>query len=518
MSSLPDMSFPPGPAAAADAATPERLDVLFVTADQWRGDTLPGEGRWPLPTPHLDALARDGLRFRRHFTQAHPCGPARAGLHTGLYPHKHRSILNGTPLDARHRTVFSEMRRAGYRPRLFGYTDTTADPRTLVPGDPARGDYEGVAAGLDVDTLLTERAEPWLAHLRRRGHAVPHPERGREGVFAQAPFGQPAPFGAEDSETAFLADRFIDWLGVAGPEPFFAHVSFIAPHPPFAVAEPFHGLVDPADVPLPIGWGEFARSGAQHPLVAHHHAHVDLAGFAPGLSGPAVAADERTVRRLRATYAGMVAEVDRQIGRIVAALKANARWDRTLIVLSGDHGEQLFDHGLLGKLGYFDQSARVPLILRDPRPAADGARGGTVDDFTQSIDILPTILDMAGLEPPRNVDGRSLLPFCRGERPAGWRDAAHWSCDFRDLRRRRAQDAFGLPDHLCSLHVVRTATMKYVHFAGMAPAVFDRALDPEERVNLARDPAGAAIRLEGLERLLALRLEHEDETLTGSSF
>ncbi|KTR03191.1 hypothetical protein NS365_19315 [Aureimonas ureilytica] len=486
-------------------------DILFVTADQWRADH--GPGRAPLPLPHIEALAQDGVTFERHFTQAYPCGPARAGLHTGLYPHKHRSIQNGTPLDARHPTVFSEARRAGYRPVLFGYTDTTADPRTLQPGDPACGDYEGLAPGIEADTLLTERAGPWLAHLKKRGYDVPNPERGREAIFAQRPFGAPAVFAAEDSETAFLTDRFLDWLSVTGPEPFFAHISFIAPHPPFAVAEPFHSRLDPADIALPIGWGDFERDAAQHPLIAFHQRTVDLAGFAPGLCGLAAAADERLARRLRATYAGLVAEVDHHLGRIVAALKAAGRWDRTLIVLSGDHGEQLFDHGLLGKLGYFDQSAHIPLILRDPRPEADAARGRRIRDFSQSIDILPTILDLVGVAPSPNVDGRSLLPFCRGERPENWRDAAHWSFDFRDPARGQTQNAFALPANRLSLHVVRTERFKYVHFAGLPPVLFDLVDDPLERCERSRDPAAIALKLEGMERLLELRLTHEDDTL-----
>lgn len=487
-------------------------DILFVTADQWRADH--GPGRAPVPLPNIESLARDGVTFERHFTQAYPCAPARAGLHTGLYPHKHRVFRNGAPLDARHATVFSEARRAGYRPRLFGYTDTAADPRTLRPGDPALLDYEGVAPGLEVDTLLTERAGPWLAHLKRQGYDVPTPESGRDAIYAQAPFGAPTVFRAEDSETAFLADRFLDWLSVAGPEPFFAHVSFIAPHPPFAVAEPFHSLLNPADVVLPIGWGDFASDAAQHPLIVRHQTDTDLSHFAPGLSGSAAAADETVVRRIRATYAGMVAEVDHHIGRIVAGLKAAGRWDRTLIVLSGDHGEQLFDHGLLGKLGYFDQSAHIPLVVRDPRPVANAVRGTRVEAFTEAIDILPTILDLIGVAPSPNVDGRSLLPFCRGERPAGWRDATHWSFDFRHLAPGSAPTPLALDSNRLSLHVMRTVTFKYVQFAGLPPILFDLVNNPDERIDRAGDAAAAHLRIEGLERLLTLRLTHEDDTLT----
>lgn len=126
---------------ATDATRP---NILLVTADQWRCDLL-GSARHPFArTPHLDALAREATRFTRHYCQAYPCGPARAGLLTGLYPHKHRVVGNGVPLDARHATLFSELRRCGYRPTLFGYTDVALDPRNKPEQDPDNGDYENV--------------------------------------------------------------------------------------------------------------------------------------------------------------------------------------------------------------------------------------------------------------------------------------------------------------------------------------------------------------------------------------
>lgn len=211
------------------------LNILLITTEQWRGDLLSAAGHPFAVTPHLDGLAADGTRFANHYCQAYPCGPARASMVTGLYAHKHRSIQNGVPLDARHATVFTEARQAGYRPRLFGYTDTTLDPRGRPDGDPDRGDYENVCPGLDVDTLLTERATPWLADLLAKGYEI-DPNGGRNAVFAARGPGEPAVFAAEDSETAFLTNRFLSWLSVAGSRPWFAHISYIAPHPPFAAA------------------------------------------------------------------------------------------------------------------------------------------------------------------------------------------------------------------------------------------------------------------------------------------
>ncbi len=491
-----------------------RPDIILITADQWRGDLF-GAALHPFArTPNLDALARESTRFARHYGQATPCAPARAGLVTGLYAHKHRVVSNGTPLDARHPTLFSELRRAGYRPTLFGYTDTVLDPRGRAPKDPDLGDYENVCPGLAVDTLLTERATPWLAHLKARGHAVPDPDAGRDAIYAQRTFGEPAIFAAADSESAFLTDRFLSWLSVAGAEPICAHLSFIAPHPPFAVAAPYDDLVDADAVTMPLRGANPEVEAAQHPLAAALVSGIDMRGFAPGLAGPAHTADEHTIRKLRATYAGLAAEVDHHVGRVVAALKSAGRWDRTVLVFTGDHGEQLFDHWMLGKAGYFDQSAHVPLILRDPRASTDPGRGRTVTDFTESIDVMPTLLALAGLSPPPNTDGASLLPFCAGETPAGWRDEAHWSFDFRDARGLRFETLFGLPSAWCNLQVLRTERLKYVHFAGQPPVLFDLVEDPHELVNRADDPGARALRLEGLDRMMTWRQRHEDQGLT----
>ena len=482
-----------------------RPNILLITADQWRGLSSSAL------TPNLAALAAEGTRFTRHYTATYPCGPARASLFTGLHPHKHRSVQNGVPLDARHPTLFTQARAAGYRPMLFGYTDITLDPRGRAPLDPDLGDYENLCPGIVPELLLTERATPWLAHLASRGHALPDPDDGRNTVFAQAPFGAPAIFDAADSETAFLTDRFLAWLRVAGAPPFFAHLSFIAPHPPFAAAAPYHALVDPAALPLPVRGDTPATEAAQHPLIAALQATNRVRNFLPGRSGLARDVDDATVQQTRAIYAGLVAEFDHHLGRVVAALRNSGRWDNTLIVVTADHGEMLFDHWMLGKIGYFDSAAHIPLILRDP--AHPG--GHVVDDVTESTDLMPTLLARIGVPVPRNCDGVSLLPFCAGTPPPAWRDEAHWSFDFRDTRDRRMETLLGLPSDWCNAQVVQTNRLKYVHFAALPPVLFDLAKDPQELRNVAQDPAYQALRLEGLERLLTWRQQHEDRTLTG---
>ena len=138
-----------------------RPNLLLVTLDQWRGDHLSSAGHPTVSTPNLDRLASEGVRFTRHFAQAAPCGPSRASLLTGTYQHVHRSVANGTPLDARFTNVALEAREAGYEPVLFGHTDTTVDPRTVSVGDPRLEDYEGFLPGFRVGLELPEHRDAW---------------------------------------------------------------------------------------------------------------------------------------------------------------------------------------------------------------------------------------------------------------------------------------------------------------------------------------------------------------------
>ncbi|HEX4571240.1 MAG TPA: sulfatase-like hydrolase/transferase, partial [Dongiaceae bacterium] len=143
----------------------EPRKVLFIAADQWRGECLSALGHACVRTPHLDRLASQGVLFRRHYAQCAPCGPARTSMLTGLYMMNHRSVKNGTPLDDRFTNLARELRKAGYDPTLFGYTDTSPDPGRYPPDDPALTTYEGVLPGMTVGLQLPEHMAAWIADL-----------------------------------------------------------------------------------------------------------------------------------------------------------------------------------------------------------------------------------------------------------------------------------------------------------------------------------------------------------------
>ncbi len=497
-----------------------RPNVLLITCDQWRGDCLSAAGHPAVRTPNADALAAEGVLFKRHYGGAAPCSPARACLYTGLYQMNNRVCRNGTPLDARHGNIALHARGLGYDPTLFGYTDVSLDPRMLAPGDPRLRSYEGVLPGFTVRQLLPEHQKPWLSWLKARGldttagsPGIHRPVDERHGHRNGAVGNGPPVYSKDETPAAFIAGEFIRWLGEQERDtPWFAHLSFISPHPPFIVPAPYNTMYDPAEGSAFRRAESWQAEAARHPYLAYDLSRQDRGKFLPGTSGKVHDWSDDDFRRIRAIYYGMISEVDAQLGRIWQAIKAADAWDDTIVVLTSDHAEMMGDHFMLGKGGFFDGSYHIPLIVRDPR---HGKTGGTcVDHFTEAVDILPTLLDLLGEAPPPHLDGASLKPFMEAKQPRGWRDAAHWEFDFRSIGDGRAERHFGITSRQCNLAVIRTEKFKYVHFGGgLPPLLYDLEKDPCELNDVAGDPAYLSVRLEFAERLLAWRAEHLDQSL-----
>jgi len=485
------------------------LNVLFITADQWRGECLSALGHPVVRTPNLDALARQGVLFRNHFANAVPCGPSRASLHTGMYLQNHRSTINGTPLDGRHTNWALEMRRAGYDPVLFGYTDTSVDPRGVEADDPWLSTYEGPLPGIRVAVMMGEKPEAWTDWLRAKGFAVPGDIRYAYSMRAPgadyedgAPAPKPLALPVEADDTSFLVERCIDHIRAA-KEPFAIHLSILRPHPPFIAPEPYNAMYDPVAIPGFVRKASVEEEARQHPWLAHQLARRLFR--APQ--------NERKLRRLKASYFGLMSEVDAALGKLFACLKDKGLWDSTLIVFTSDHGEQMGDHWLLGKCGYFDASYRIPLIVRDPRHPQ--AHGQAIAAFSENVDIMPSMLEALGLDVPVQCDGRSLAPFLEDKgAPANWRSEAHWEYDFRDPTDDSAEKRLDLTLHQCTLNVVRGRRYKYVHFTKLPPLFFDLATDPDEFDNRAEDKACLPLVLEHAQKLLSWRMNHDEQTLT----
>jgi arylsulfatase A-like enzyme len=463
------------------------VNILLITLDQFRGDCLSGAGHPVVETPNLDALAAEGIRLARHYSQATPCAPGRACLYTGTYQLNNRVVTNGTPLDDRFDNVARAGRRAGHEPALFGYTDQGIDPRLASgPDDPALSDYEGVLPGFDAVLDLGGFMRPWLDWLREQGHEVPN---DIEAVLASS-----GDRPAEVSISAFLTERALAWLEDRDG-PWFAHLSYLRPHPPYAAAGRWAERYDPAEVGMPI------EAQPAHPMHEFAMGH-DMAG-AP--------TDESELRHLRAQYFGMVGEVDEQLGRVWAALRERGEWDDTFVVVTADHAEQLGDHGLLQKLGYFEQSHHIVGLVRDPRHPE--AHGTVVNRFTENIDIFPTLCDAMDVAVPAQVDGLPLTPFLRGEEPPWWRTAAHWEYDWRGLLIGDDPNPWPWDRRLERQHlaVLRDEHHAYVQFGDGTWLCFDLDADPTWRTTT-EDPA---VVLPLAQAMLTWRSQHTDRTMTG---
>ncbi len=509
--------------------------MLLITLDQFRADTLGCAGHPLVQTPNLDALAAQGVRFARHYSQAAPCGPGRAALYTGTYQMNNRVVANGTPLDARFDNVALVAKRAGYVPTLFGYTDQSIDPRLVTDrSDPRLSTYEGVLPGFEEGLLLVENQDPWLDWLRGLGYSIDN------AVQAWLSEGERP---AEHSITTFLTNHVDDWIrarcsaqasGTQGP--WFAHASYLRPHPPYRAAGHYATMYDPADCPIPLPIPKEDPT-KHHPVFARLLAHRAYAA----------SARKTSVAQNRAQYYGMVSEVDDALGRLWRTLQELDAWDNTLIVVTADHGEQLGDQGLLGKAGFYESSYNVLSLIRDPALVA--GHGRVVDAFTENVDILPTICERISSSIPAQCDGVSLGAFLNGSTPSAWRDGATYEWDWREdtliaqassaqassaqvpsasttstsipLSASPAPSASTAPSaspepdwetplehqHLC---VRRTDTHAYVQFGDGTWRCFNLALDPTWQTE-ETDPL---VILALAQAMLIWRSTHTDRTLT----
>ncbi len=494
-----------------------KRNVLFIIVDQMRADCLFGALAEHVDLPNMRALMKDSVSFTRHFSVTNPCGPSRASLLTGQYAMNHRSVRNGTPLRHDAPTIASEMRKAGYLPILFGYTDTSQDPRVFDANDPALRSYEFHMAGFqEMLEMRMEMSFPWRSHLKNRGYEFdtyfdvfkPVAPDGRAPAL-----NDPAMYTAEDSDTAFLTDRFLETMPAYADDDrgWFAHLTYLRPHPPLVAPAPYNRMYDPASLPMPSRLPTPEAEEALHPFFAPARANSTVAGFVEGF--PDLEPTDEVVQTLRAVYLGLATEVDHHIGRVVSFLKETGQYDNTLLVVTADHGEMLGDRHSWGKMSVYDAAYHTPLIVRMP----DGARYKQVTAPTESIDIVPTILDWVGQAIPDSMNGNSLIPFLHGEAstPENWRRYSFSELDFADpLTPTLWQHDLdtGLEDSCLS--ILRDDRFTLVEFAADLPPLLFDSNGQGEMENVAEYPEHAATLTRMTRDMLRHRMRNMDKTLS----
>ncbi len=490
-------------------------NVLLIVIDQLRADCVFGELAAHLDLPNLRALMADAVTFENQYSVINPCGPSRASLLTGQYGMNHRSVRNGTPL--RHDTpnVATEMRKAGYLPLLFGYTDTAQDPRRHPPGDPALRTYEHPMTGFqEVVEMRFETSRPWRSHLMRKGYCFDSFSQLFQPVSPtdeNPRINDPALYRREDSDTAFLTDRFLDEMPAHKETDWFAHLTYIRPHPPFVAPAPFNAMYDPRAIPVPVRLESPQAEAAEHPFFGPALDHKSAAGNVAGF--PDLAATDENIQALRAVYMGLITEVDLHIGRVIQFLKDTGQYDHTLVIVTSDHGEMLGDYHGWGKMTCHSAAYHTPLIVR--QPGNRDYAGTRVSQPVETIDIAPTILDWVGQTIPNSMDGRSLLALAKGNVPDDWRTYTFSELDFAEPSEPTVwEKTLGTGPSDSSLAILRDGRFTLVEFAAdLPPILYDHSARGEHE-NVAHKPEYQSELSRLCRLMLRHRMQNTDHTLS----
>ncbi len=433
--------------------------VLFLT-DQLRRDALGCYGNKICKTPNLDKLAAEGACFENAFTTSPVCSPARASLLTGLYPHNHGVMLNthiapawnkglaaGTP------TFSSILKEAGYSldymgkwhvnqelsPCEFGFDRHKThgwEKIELVPGSEISADFGNGQRQLLAGTNGVAEEETPLAQTVEKGIGMLR-ERAKE------------------------------------EKPFFLRIDTTAPHFACFAAEPYASMYKPEDIPP---WDNFKDDFSGKPqghlrkLREWHLEGKDWAWWS----------------QVVAKYYGVVTHIDKCVGDVLKNIKELGIEEDTIFVFATDHGDAMGGHGHFEKAGtMYDEVFRIPMLVKGP---AEWVKPGRIDAFVRSLDLMPTFVEWAGGKAPEAIDGRSLAPWGRGEKVAGWPDSVY--CEHHG-------EVWGYQTQ----RMVRTKRWKYVYDPHSIDELYDLQKDAAELVNRAADPACSEVLREMKARL-----------------
>ncbi|MEZ5863711.1 MAG: sulfatase-like hydrolase/transferase [Geminicoccaceae bacterium] len=434
-----------------------RPNLLFILSDQHAQRFAGCYGNGFGLTPNLDRLAARGVVFDRAYCPSPICLPSRASLLTGKHPHRHRCWTNSDALPSDEPTYAHALGAAGYRPELIGRMH-------FVGPDQLHG---------FVARPIGDHNSNWLG-VSGVGHGIFQGTAGPDAISVVRSGAGRAAYEIKDEHTTEVALRRLDEIAAeraAGDQsPFCLTVGLMLPHPPYVVNdEDFDALPEAIEEP------EIAAvpAGSDHPWLRWWRDRSGAAGLST--------ADQRRARR---AYAALVRKMDRLIGQILDRLEAAGLADDTLVVYSSDHGDHAGDRGLWWKHTFYDESARIPLIMAWPGVLPAGERRQQVANL---VDLPPTFAEALGGEALPDIDGRSLLAVAK--------DGATPWCDetFSEYCTDTSFD-FAHGEYAIQRMLLR-GRYKYVYYHGFPDQLFDLETDPLEQHDLSGDPRLAGVRL-----------------------
>jgi len=427
-----------GTQAIAQTTRKRPRNIVFILTDDHRYDAFGFMHPQPwLKTPHMDTLAREGAHLKNAFVTTALCSPSRASILTGVYAHRHKIVDNNTAIPAG-TTFFPQLlQKAGYQTAFIGKWHMGNGGDEPQPGFNkwvsfrGQGTYLPSPDGLNVDGK----------HVPQKGYI-----------------------------TDELTDYALDWLNtVPREQPYFLYLSHKAVHSDFVPAERHKGVYAKETFHPPKTIAESGENAQHRPMWVQNQRNSWHGVDFPYHSGLNIA-------EYYERYAETLLGVDDSIGRIMEALGKRGELESTLVIYMGDNGFAFGEHGLIDKRTAYEESMRVPMLARCPELFSGG---GTVEQVVAGLDIMPTLLDVAGVTPPKNLDGRSMIPLLTGKGDAQWRKDLlyeyYWERNFPQTP---------------TLHALRTDRYKYIHYYGIwdVDELYDLQEDPLETNNLIFNP------------------------------
>ena len=458
----------------------ERPNIIILNTDQQRFDTIGAAGNAVMRTPNLDRLAESGALLERFYVQAPVCMPSRASMMSGRYPNATGVTCNGPRMPEDIRCIQHMLGDAGYFTGVIGklhfLPHSARDHREPHPHygfdhlqicdepgcyrdayrewvreqDPSQ--LDAINCGLPPARAQWERMMGWEGTVR--------PPVAREDA-------EPRVFEADDHLTnaAFVADRSVQFLRERDSRPFFLWAGFYHPHSPMIPPQSCLDMYDLDEIPLPPGGPRARRPGDEREL-------TDI-----------------EIREIRRAYYAMVSDVDRNVGRILAALDELGLRENTVIVFTSDHGEYVGEHGRFGKgVPGYDCIMRVPCLISYPGRIEPGGR---IDGMTEAVDLVPTLLEYAGVVREPALQGRAICGFLEGEEGTG---------------RESVYGEYSSPGK-CNWAMVRTTEWFYAYNSLGGELLFDLVNDPHELRSVAEESSASAALAEMREMALERSLD-----------
>ncbi len=429
----------------------EKPNIIFIFADQWRGDCLSLTGHPVVKTPNLDAIAnQNGVIFNKAYSTCPSCVAARASVFTGLNPYNAGRIGYQDCIPWNYKNMLAQvLSDNGYQTHCSGKTHFY--PQRKHCGFHSTDSYESEQ---NFGGTYVNDYNEWLRDISGgEFDSESHGLHVNSGAFAR-----PSPMPEKYHNNSWTAETAIKFMKKRDKtRPFFLNIAFHRPHPPIDPPQTYWDMYKDKEIPdPPIGdWSEYT----DHPVESIDPPHGRLSK------------DDYDIA-CRAYYA-QIAHIDNQIGRVMRAITKQGLKKHTWIVFTSDHGEMLGDHNRFRKMYALEGSSRIPMIVAPP--LTDGTNGVKRSDAPVAIeDVYSTILDIAQVTIPENRDGKSLLPFLN-EEPKEWREFVHGEHSGWGSGRQFMTDGK-------EKYIWKTGTGKEY--------LFDLVNDPQEMNNLSDKPEG----------------------------